>query len=446
MRVPIPFGEETLQVCIADEQMGQLLVPHSVPVLRDVGDALRAEFGSEYCKSLLAKIEKRVREQNSASVAIVVNDYTRPTPLRAVLPPLLDTLNARGVDDSQIRIVVALGTHRPISREEFRRQAGQQVLERVGFINPAIDVADRLRCFGTSASGVEVWVNREYAEADFKIAVGTILPHGAVGFSGGAKLIYPGIAGRKTVESFHVAANSDPENRAGRLDSPIRAEIERLVELVGLDLMINLVVDPRGQVCALSAGRYIDSHRKAIPRARSLYGLPVPRPASVLIAGSAPADLDFWQAAKAIFNCQAAVEDGGWLVLVTPCPEGIPAEHSAFDRAIGLEPERIEDLLALLAGPAEQLAGRGQVRAPAVDPDLDRVTLAPALPLARFRRRIRIAVVSPGLTPVQVRRMGFSWFATTEQALASILKDLPQAKRRVDVVTHGGSTYPYIEG
>ena len=177
-----------------------------------------------------------------------------------------------------------------------------------------------------------------------------------------------------------------------------------------------------------------------------MYGLPIPRPASVLIAGSAPADLDFWQAAKAIFNCQAAVEDGGWLVLVTPCPEGIPAEHSAFDRAIGLEPERIEDLLTLLAGPAEQLAGRGQVRAPAVDPDLDRVTLAPALPLARFRRRIRIAVVSPGLTPVQVRRMGFSWFATTEQALASILKDLPQAKRRVDVVTHGGSTYPYIEG
>jgi nickel-dependent lactate racemase len=91
---------------------------------------------------------------------------------------------------------------------------------------------------------VEVWVNRDYAEADFKVAVGTILPHGAVGFSGGAKLTYPGISGRKTVESFHVAANSDPENRAGRLDSPIGAEIEKLVELVGLDLLINLVIDP----------------------------------------------------------------------------------------------------------------------------------------------------------------------------------------------------------
>ena len=465
MRVPLPFGPETLQLSICDKQMGQLLRPRSLPAVADVGEALQEELCSEYCESLLTRIEKRVRQPNSVKVAIAVNDYTRPTPLRSVLPPLLDVLNARGVDDSRIRIVVALGTHRPMSREEFQRQAGEQVLQRVGFINPDIDDPARLRFFGTSASGVEVWVNREYAEADFKIAVGTILPHGAVGFSGGAKLIYPGISGRKTVESFHVAANSDPENRTGRLDSPIRAEIEKLVDLVGLDLMINLVVDSRGEVCGLTAGHYVDSHRRAVPLARGLYGLPIPRASGVLVAGSAPADLDFWQAAKAIFNCQAAVEDGGWLVLVTPCPEGIPAEHKAFDRCIGLPPEQIEDLLARPAGRAGGLKGAGETglaggrgRAGgrgspvgteeagdvAADPDMDRVTLAPALALSRFRRRIRISVVSPGLMATQVRRMGFSCFATVEEALASILRDLPEAKRRVDVVTHGGSTFPYL--
>lgn len=433
MRVPIPFGRQTLQLSISDEQMGRLLRPRSSAPLADVGQALEGELRSRYCSSLLSKIEKRVREADSVSVVIVVNDYTRPTPLRCVLPPLLDALNARGVDDSRIRVVVALGTHRPMSEEEFRRQAGEQVLRRVGFLNPDIDDPARLYFFGTAASGVEVWVNREYAEADFKIAVGTILPHGAVGFSGGAKLIYPGIAGRKTVESFHVAANSDPENQAGRLDSPIRAEIEKLVELVGLDLMINMVVDPRGEVCGLTAGHYIDSHRRAVPQARGLYGLPLSLPSRVLVAGSAPADLDFWQAAKAIFNCQAVVEDGGWLVVVTPCPEGIPAEHRAFDRSIGLPPEQIEDLLARFA------AGAG------TDPEMDRVTLAPALALSRFRRRIRIAVVSPGLTAKQVGRMGFSCFATVEEALGNILEDLPEEKRRVDVVTHGGSTYPYVE-
>ncbi|UCF96591.1 MAG: nickel-dependent lactate racemase [Spirochaetaceae bacterium] len=435
----IPFGKELLPISVP--HVGQILSPPTLTPIEDVGDLLKAELGGEYCASLLETVEKKVRGGNNPTAAIVVNDYTRPTPLHAVLPTLLDVLNACGVEDSLIRIVIALGTHRPMSEEEFRSQAGEQVLNRVGFVNPDIDDPHSLLSLGTSPSGVEVLVNREYAQADVKIAVGTILPHGAVGFSGGAKLIYPGIAGRKTVESFHVAANSDPGNQAGRLDSPIREEIEKLVELVGLDLMINLVVDPAGAVCGLSAGHYIDSHRRAVPLAQKLYGLPISRKSAVLVVGSTPADLDFWQAAKAIFNCQAAVEDGGWLVLLAPCAEGIPAEHASFDRCIGLPPVRIAALLAQTAGQVEPAALAGRDGA---DPSMDRVTLAPALALSRFRQRIRIAVVSPGLSSEQVERMGFSYFRSVEAALDSILKDLPAAERRVDVVTHGGATYPFV--
>jgi hypothetical protein len=172
----------------------------------------------------------------------------------------------------------------------------------------------------------------------------------------------------------------------------------------------------------------------------------------VLLAASAPADLDFWQAAKAIFNCQATVRDGGWLVLLTPCPGGIPAEHQDFDRAIGLEPRRIEELLAAQAGSGDPGGGRtggrrtggrrpGDRRS---DPTPDRVTLAPALALARFRTRIRIGVVSPGLKAEQIARMGFRAFASVEQALGTILPELPASQRRVDVVTHGGATFPFV--
>jgi nickel-dependent lactate racemase len=268
-----------------------------------------------------------------------------------------------------------------------------------------------------------------YAVADFKIAVGTILPHGAVGFSGGAKLIYPGIAGRKTVESFHVAANANPENRSGRLESPVRGEIEKLVEMVGLDLMINLVVNPDGEVCGLTAGHYIDSHRRAVPLARELYGIPVDRKSSILVAGSFPADLDFWQAAKAIFNCQAVVRNGGWLILATPCPGGIPVEHASFDRCIGMAPAEIEAMLEGGDSAAESM---------------DRVTLAPALALARFRERIHIAIVSPGLKARQVERMGFYYFPSVEEALKEILRNAPEQERRADIVTHGGSAYPFV--
>ncbi len=427
MRISIPFGRQNLSLSLPDTIVDRILSPPSLPAVQDVGGELAKELKNEYCQSFLARVENE--SSKNLRVAITVNDYTRPTPLHSVLPPLLDALNRRGVSDSQIYIVVALGTHRPMSTEEFRDQAGEEVLRRVGFINPNIDDPDTLRFFGISSSGVEVWVNKVYAGADLKIAIGTILPHGAVGFSGGAKLIYPGIAGRKTVESFHVAANANPENRAGRLESPVRGEIEKLVEMVGLDLMINLVVNPDGEVCGLTAGHYIESHRCAIPLARELYGIPIDRKSGILVVGSSPADLDFWQAAKAIFNCQAAVQDGGWLILASPCPGGIPLEHASFDRYIGMAAEQIE---ALLEG--------GDATAESTD----RVTLAPALALARFRQRIHIGIVSPGLEAHQVERMGFYHFSTVEQALDELRKELSQQEQRVDIVTHGGATYPFV--
>jgi nickel-dependent lactate racemase len=429
VRISLPFGKENLSLSLPDTLVGQILKPSSLPAVQDIGGELGKELTNEHCQLFLARVEKQAKSRKDLRVAITVNDYTRPTPLHSVLPHLFDVLNRRGVYDSQISIVVALGTHRPMSTAEFRAQAGEEVLRRVDFINPDFDDPDTLGFFGRSPSGVEVWVNRVYAGADFKIAVGTILPHGAVGFSGGAKVIYPGIAGRKTVESFHVAANANPENRAGRLESPVRGEIEKLVEMVGLDLMINLVVNPDGEVCGLTAAHYIESHRRAVPLARKLYGIPVDRQSSILVAASFPADLDFWQAAKAIFNCQAVVRNGGWLILVTPCAAGIPVEHASFDRCIGMAPAEIEALFEGSASTAEPI---------------DRVTLAPALALARFRERINIAVVSPGLKAQQVERMGFCYFPSVAEALKEILRNVQEQEQRVDIVTHGGSTYPSI--
>lgn len=196
-----------------------------------------------------------------------------------------------------------------------------------------------------------------------------------------------------------------------------------------------------------------------MPLVRDIYGVPIAGKSRVLVAGSHPADLDFWQAAKCIFNCQSAVQDGGWLIVVAPCPEGIPAEHAAFDRYIGLPSSRIESLL--LAGERTgsgggSPAGNDSVGrsgsaggSPHSDPgrgqEPDRVTLAAALPLARFRERIRIGVVSPGLEPEQVERMGFVPFVSVEQALEHVLGNNPGQGIKVDVVTHGGETYPQLE-
>ena len=120
MRITLPFGKDALSISLPGEVVGRILHPRSLPPVKDVGAELGKEFKNEYCRSFLARVEKKARTRNDLGVSIAVNDYTRPTPLHFVLPPLLDTLNRRGVRDSQIHVVVALGTHRPMSTEEFR--------------------------------------------------------------------------------------------------------------------------------------------------------------------------------------------------------------------------------------------------------------------------------------------------------------------------------------
>ncbi len=423
VQVTVPFGKMEMSFAVDERHLGSVLTPEPSRPLGDVPSALENELRQPFCRAFLETVEKSRKEAGRLTVAVVINDYTRFSPMREVLPFLLNRLNRAGVEDSEIRIIPALGTHRPMSEAEFLDCAGEEVLRRVEFTNPQADSPKELVYVGGSSSGIEVWINRHYARADVKIAIGTIQPHGAVGYSGGAKLIFPGISGLKTIQTFHRSANTNPENYAGHLDSPIRKEIEDLVHMVGMDLLINLVVDPRGKISGLSAGHYVRSHRRAVPWAKNIYGVPVQRRSRILLVSSYPADLDFWQAAKGIFNCQSIVEDGGRLVLLTPCPDGIPREHAQFHRYIGTPSDKIEQMLEN-------------------DESYDITTLSPALCLARFRERIHIGIVSPGLTREQVELMGFSYFSSVEEALS-----LAETDRAVtiDIVTHGGEMCPYLE-
>jgi len=134
VRITLPFGKEALTLSLPGELVGRILRPRSLPPVKDVGAELGKELDNEYCRSFLARVEKKAGTGDDLRVSIAVNDYTRPTPLHSVLPPLLDTLNRRGVRDSQIHVVVALGTHRPMSSEEFRLQAGEEVFRRVDIV------------------------------------------------------------------------------------------------------------------------------------------------------------------------------------------------------------------------------------------------------------------------------------------------------------------------
>jgi lactate racemase len=417
--VKLPYGEEFIEINPAFVE--RICSPAEVKPLDNPGVCLnKALLNPVGC----APLPSMLLDTKPDSVAIVIDDNTRPTPCAELLPPILKICNDCGIPDKSIKIIIALGTHRPMSEDEIIRKVGRGVLDRVMVINSDYESRSSLTYHGLSESGVPIWINKIYSESDFKIALGGVVPHGAAGFSGGAKIIYPGIAGRETVEVFHKKANSDERNALGEIETPIRLEIESMVKQAGLDFVIQTVPGSKGNVSYITAGDPVKAHRDCAGAAREILGIEMKGRAKTAIASSYPADNDFWQAAKCIFNCQRAVEDGGWLIAASPCWEGIPREHALFADYIGAEPEELA--VKLEASLVE-----------------DPVTAAPAVCLGRFRKRINIGIISKGLAENQIKKMGFLPFKTMNEALETAFKSA--GRHKAVVFTHGGESLPIIK-
>lgn len=418
-RVKLPYGDKFLEInpALVERVCAPAHAAPQAPLTVLLERALAEPCGTPPLKSMLGA-------SRPSRAVIVIDDNTRPTPCAELLPPVLKTFNDCGIPDESVKIIIAPGTHRPMTEEELIKKTGSSVFKRLEVINPDYESLGALAYYGFSESGIPIWINRIYAGADFKMALGTVMPHGAVGFSGGAKIIYPGIAGRETVEFFHRKANSDERNTPGKAETPIRLEIESMVRRVGLDFIIQSVQGADGRPFSIFAGDFVEAHRKAAGDALKMSGIELPGRVKILIAGACPSDGDFWQAAKCIFNCQGAVEDGGWLIVAARCMEGIPVEHALFDDYVGTDPGE-------LAGKLERAGG------------VDAVTAAPAVCLGRFRKRINIGIVSEGLTEKQVRTMKFAFFKTMDEAIKASMDST--GADRATVVPRGGEILPIVK-
>lgn len=355
-------------------------------------------------------------------VALLVDDLTRPTPAHAILPPLLAALREAGVRSEQVGIVLAVGSHREMTPAEIRRKLGEDAVAACRATNSQFRDRARQRYVGTTEDGVPIWIDAEAAEADVRIGVGSIVPHGAVGWSGGGKIVYPGVAGEETVMRFHFVHGLTEANMTGVEECPIRLRMEAWVDRVGLDFVVNSVLLPDGQAAGVVAGHYREAQRAGVRLARRIYSHPIRERVDILLSVAYPHDLDFWQAAKGIYGPERLLEDGGTLLLVAPCPEGV-GTHPDFLERIGRDdnPELLRRILA--GGPAPP----------------DPIPLAPGAMMARMRHRFRCAVVSPGLTRAQIAAAGYEAFPDVQSGLDCLLQRYPQG--RVAVVLHSDLTF-----
>jgi nickel-dependent lactate racemase len=271
--------------------------------------------------------------RNKKRVAIAIDDLSRPTPAGLILPTLLEMLRFCELREEQITIIISLGSHTALKPEEIVRKAGKEVASRVRVENH--DCQGNLVDVGVKVGQVPVQINRTFAEADLKILLGSVVPHAFAGFSGGAKMVLPGLSNLESIEWTHKAVLMGLRGKAGTLEgNRFRAEFERVARHVGVQFSINVVVNSRREIAGVFAGDIEAAHRQAAEFARKVYATPLPaEPLDVAILNAYPKDDELLQAENALMFHHTApasyLKDDGILLLTSACTLGM-GHHGLF--------------------------------------------------------------------------------------------------------------------
>lgn len=422
IRIEIPYGDETVAFSVEARRLLGVFTPHEVPTLAE--EALDAELQRVLDAPIGAK-PLREAAKGARRVVIVADDATRPTPTHRIIPLLLDALNAAGVPDEAITVLIALGTHRAMTEDEIARKFGPAVTQRVAVVNHDAFDPSQLVDLGITPHGVTVQVNRRVIEADFVLGVGSIVPHHIPGFSGGAKIIQPGVCGERTTGEVHLLSVRRERSLLGVVENPVRHEMEVIAERAGLQAIFNTVLDSHGAVAGAVYGDPRTAFRSGVALSKRVYGVRVPHLADIVVAGSHPCDSEFWQAHKTLYAAELCVRPGGTIIVVAPCPEGIAATHPDLTHFAGGSFEAIDAAIC-----------RGEIT--------DLTAGALALAWANTRRRATVALVSGGISDEEARALGFVPYATVEEALASALRRHgPEAT--VSILPFAPDTLPLVE-
>ena len=317
-QIELPFGDSQLQVAVPSERLLGIVLPRTEQCgdgaeLALVRDALARPVGAPALRTLV---------RPGQQVAIVVSDMTRPCPTDRLLPPVLEELAAAGVPDADVIVVVALGLHRAQTEAELAALVGSAVYDRVRVVNH--DPQDVVR-LGVTSRGTPVELFRPLVEADVRICLGNLEFHYFAGFSGGAKAILPGCASPSAVAANH-GLMARPGAETGRLeDNPVREDLEEGVAMLGIDFILNAIVDDRHRIVAAFAGHVREAHRKGCERVAERGAVPIAQCADIVLvsAGGYPLDVNMYQAQKALDNAVHAVREGGVIVWVAECREGL---------------------------------------------------------------------------------------------------------------------------
>ena len=285
----------------------------------EVERALKEPIGSKRL-SEIAEAEHKV--------AIVVDDFTRNTPSHAMLLPVLAELNAAGVKDENVTVIFGCGTHRAVKPAEAARLLGEEVLKRVKTVSHNCKAEDLVYVGKTTTHGNKVYVNRVFAEADVKVLLGDVGFHYYAGYGGGRKSVLPAVSGEETIKHNHAMLLQASAHVGTLAGNPVHEDMTEAARLVKVDFILNVVTNSKGEIVRAFAGDLEQAFNEAVKLVDEMYRVPVDQRADIVVvsSGGYPADIDLYQAYKALDNALEVVKRNGVVILVAECVEGHGSE------------------------------------------------------------------------------------------------------------------------
>ncbi len=317
MKLEFGYGKGVQTVEVPDKNLMGVLVANELEHERRGADAVDYALANPIGAPKLAETVKPGQK-----VAIITSDISRPLPSYDVLPSVLRELEAAGIPDEDITVIFALGSHREQTEEERRRLAGDYAFDKVKCIdsNPNDCIL-----MGTSSNGTPFAIDRRVAEADFRIALGNIEFHYFAGYSGGVKALMPGVSTPEAIQANHSLMVS-PDACAGKLEgNPVRQDLEEALNYCPIHYIVNAVLDEHKHIVYAVAGDVIKAHRVGCEYLDKMYRKPIPKRADIVLVsqGGAPKDANLYQTQKALDNSKHAVADGGTIIVIGACNEGL---------------------------------------------------------------------------------------------------------------------------
>jgi lactate racemase len=417
MRAQLAFGRNGLEIDLPDQHDYSILKSPSIPSLADPVAAIETALDHPVAGPSLTTLAT-----GKFSAAISVCDITRPAPNPVVLPPLLKRLQAAGIPKDGICILIATGLHRAATPAEIRHIVGEEIAATFQVLNHDARNAAQHRRLGTTKSGTPVFVDQRFMDADLHLSLGFIEPHLMLGFSGGRKLVAPGLAADATIKELHSSRfMRDPRASEGSIhDNPLHAELLEIARMARHDFIVDVSLTRERKIAAVFAGEPEATHRAGVQFVSGALMQTLDRPFDAVITTGAgyPLDMTFYQSIKGITAASHIVREGGKILLFGACDEGVGAPE--FTRMV-CEHSSDKDFMKSIEG---------------VPVTIDQWQLEK---LALATQKAQVSYCVPGVPEQFIGGLWGPGFRNPADAVQALFAQLP-AQSRIAIVPEG----PYV--